>query len=34
LSDERRGFSVGGPPLHWAKAAFEWQYLRPFRKAS
>jgi sulfide:quinone oxidoreductase len=32
--DERRGFSVGGPPLHWAKAAFEWQYLRPYRKAS
>jgi sulfide:quinone oxidoreductase len=32
--DERRGFSVGGPPLHGAKAAFEWQYLRPYRKAS
>jgi sulfide:quinone oxidoreductase len=32
--DARRSFSLGAPPLHWAKAAFEWQYLRAYRSAA
>jgi sulfide:quinone oxidoreductase len=29
-----RAFSLKGPPLHWAKAAFEWSYLRAYRRAA
>lgn len=29
-----RAFSLKGPPLHWVKAAFEWSYLRPYRRAA
>ncbi len=27
----KRSFQFKGTPLHWAKEAFEWNYLRPFR---
>lgn len=29
--DSRRSFQLTGPPLHWAKSLFEWNYLRPYR---
>ncbi len=29
----KRSFQLKGTPLHWAKEAFEWNYLRPYRKS-
>jgi sulfide:quinone oxidoreductase len=32
--DPKRTFQFAGMPFHWAKAMFEWSYLRPYRKAA
>jgi sulfide:quinone oxidoreductase len=32
--DLARGFTLSTRALHWAKAAFEWQYLRPYRRSA